>query len=641
MREGSTTHVSAAHGPTATGPGPQYNNNNYYFEAASRLRVQGKDPRTLAQDTLDRLSQCFVPPPGIGRARDLLSRHSTVLISGPPGSGRRSAAMMLLHELSDDSGSPRELDMQDEQPFLDARAVGKGDRILLDLSGANERHEAVWPELSGLRSVVRQRAAWLTVVLPQPSVRREAELLPITAEIKRPKTDEMLMRHLRVDDIRPSLDQLGVPDLARYLENARAGDVARLSDLIRRARDEGDPGDGFPQWRKRALGALNDRNGEVGKFVAGLNDGRPRALLLSLAMFHGSTPETVHRAATELLKAINHPGLEEPRLNHPDLTEQFKAIKARTGTDGRVRFEEWAYDPAVRAHFWTYYPDLRTGFRTWVRACARWLAPDIRATLVGHFAEQSLRTDHPEDLWSLADEWTVQESSERFVPDAAQALAAGLRDDRHGRATRQKIYDWAKLNPSRGLRNALVPVCAEVMSVRHPDQALVRLHHLARREGGDGRRPALDALLTLARGDGRLFRLLLDRVDPAQWAADTDIFLALAETASRTRSLYVSAAIRNGLALGWAEVLRTRPPNEWKRPVVRWLDASNATVTHHEALLGLLLDGCEQRVEAFNRMYVLSRDWAAAAPGERGELAGRFAWMIDVAQGVQPQEAAP
>ncbi|WP_262700969.1 MULTISPECIES: ABC transporter substrate-binding protein [Streptomyces] len=642
MREATGTYVHESRGTTHTGDGDQY---IYYLNAASaRVGARGKDSHTIAQDQLDNLSRRFVAPKGFAQARNLLLQHGSVLLSGPPGSGRRTAALMLLHQLPGGSSGVHELDTEDEAPFLDTSAVREDDRILMDLSDTEEIHySAVQGELSGFRSEVQRRGSRLVIVLPQEvDQSRRAEFLPFIATIEQPEANDLLMRHLRVDGIHPALADLALPKLAQYVAKSGAGELARLADLIRRARDDGEPTGSFAQWTRKALAALTNRGREVAARVASLEDGRQRALLLSLAMFHESTPGTVFRGATSLLKVVGHPDHESPRLNHADLTRQFTEIGATTGPEDRVRFGTWAYDSAVRTHFWTYFPDLRDAFRHWVRDCVYWLDQDTRNALIQRFAEQVLRTDRPDDLWWLAERWTEPGSSGNLLPDATQALAEGLRHDRYGQVFRRKIYESSLVTDlPRWRRHALITVCSKVMAVRHPDQALVRLHHLARREGEASKRRAQEELLSLARGDSRLFRLLLERITLEHYPADAEIFLALAEFAARTRALYISMSVRNLLTRGWAAVLRTCPRLTWKEPVESWLHAANATATHGGALLDVLVDACEQRSEAYSGLYVISRNWAATSAAERSRrdaLAQHFAQKIDAAQGIAMEE---
>ncbi|MER6716091.1 hypothetical protein [Streptomyces sp. NPDC000877] len=86
-----------------------------------------------------------------------------MLIDGLPGTGRRTAALMLLHELPQPSGTLHELpDTSDDRAAepLDARDIGAGDLLLLDLSEVEESHYlAVQNALPAFREVVIRNSA--------------------------------------------------------------------------------------------------------------------------------------------------------------------------------------------------------------------------------------------------------------------------------------------------------------------------------------------------------------------------------------------------------------------------------------------------------------------------------------------------
>ncbi|MFE7117107.1 ABC transporter substrate-binding protein [Streptomyces sp. NPDC057654] len=644
MLESLATYVNQAHGPTNTGEGQQLN--NFYFQAASRVGRPTRDRLAVAEDEREWLDRCFTEPERYGQARDMLRDHGTVLLYGQPGSGRRAAALMLLHRSPGGTGSLHELpDTSDDEDSraLDASVVGEGDRLLLDLANSDETHYlAVQSELSAFRDVVRQKDARLVVVLPYGlRYLQQGGLGRFTVEILRPRGRDVLMRYLRLDGITPSPDELSaVPELPEYLLRAHLRDIAELARSIREQRDGcSDRPDGFSQWCSRALAVVSDRTPEVAAFISAL-DGRHRALSLSLAMLHERTPATVFHATEELLKAINHPPDEQPRLERTDLTEQLKVIKAETRSDGRVRFLAPGYDKAIRAHFWTYCPDLRDAFQKWIGGCVQRgaLTDDERAELIPRFAEQCLRTDRPEDMLELAEQWTQHNGDQgRLMPDAAQLLAEGLRDERHGRAFRKAIYNWSKDTYLPAVRRrALVVVCFQTMATTHPDQALVRLHHLARRERPAKENPALDALLALAAGDGRLLRLLLDRLEPGKWPRDAVAFYALADHASRTRALYCTAAVRERLATGWAAVFLYRSHEEWSEPARGWLAAAGALPEGRGGqLLDVLAGAAASRPGTPGRLHVLFRNWAYTNP-ERAALVSRFDCALDAAQGIEP-----
>lgn len=77
--------------------GGTYNVNNVIIEAL--LKAPPKTPRLVARDQLTRLRQQFARPRGINAAYDVLEAEHTVFLTGEPGSGRSSAAKVLLCEL--------------------------------------------------------------------------------------------------------------------------------------------------------------------------------------------------------------------------------------------------------------------------------------------------------------------------------------------------------------------------------------------------------------------------------------------------------------------------------------------------------------------------------------------------------------
>ncbi|MHA4815765.1 ABC transporter substrate-binding protein [Streptomyces aculeolatus] len=645
------TFVAQAQAPVHSGAGDQ----NIYFaqmtEASQRLGTHGKDRRAIADRQLGFLHQRFVPPGRLGEARRLLRDNRTVVLSGEPGVGRRSAAQVLLYEPSAAGAGIHEVDPEDGEDggvLLDRGAVADGDRLLLDLSTCETtRFAGLQNELSAFRAVVEERGARLVVVV-SPHLERSltAEFQRLTVQLGRPRGADVLMRHLRREDITPAPVALAAPGLAGFLSVASMRDVARLADLIRRSRNDS-PAGSFDAWWPDPLAQLTD-DPQGPEFVRGLTDGRQRALALTVAMLHGSEPDTVYSAVTALLAVVDHPEDERPRLDRADFNTELGNVACVTGPGGRVRFSEPGHVRAVLTHFWSYFPDLRPQFRAWVAHCVRDLRLDReeRDRLIGHFAEQSLRTGRPEELVALAWEWTPKEGR-GFMPDAVQALAAGLRHDVHGRTMRQKILSQLRHESlSRTYRLALTVVCSDVIAVNHPDEALVRLHYLARKEAAGDRRPALDALLALAAGDRRLCALLLSRltaygIGPTGFRspAEARIFLALAGTAARQPALWRDPSAPRRLTECWATVFAHIPYEAWAPHVRTWLDAVPTADAHRNALLTTLAAAAGPYPAAAGRTFQLSQQWALA-PGddraERGDAAEHYRRCLDSAQGLGP-----
>ncbi|MET7906630.1 hypothetical protein ABZS86_36385 [Streptomyces sp. NPDC005355] len=128
MSNSANARIYDPRGPVHSGIGDQvYVVINEFAKGSS-----GRNPRHLAEDHLLWLWQRFVHPRGFGQARRILAETSTVLLDGAPGSGRTSAARVLLHELRRDVGSFHELLPGEEgESLLDPDLVGDEDRLLL------------------------------------------------------------------------------------------------------------------------------------------------------------------------------------------------------------------------------------------------------------------------------------------------------------------------------------------------------------------------------------------------------------------------------------------------------------------------------------------------------------------------------
>jgi hypothetical protein len=631
--------VGEAHGSVHSGEGTQY---NFYFQSTEHwLREQARRrPRSVAEEDRRHLHERFVSPPGMQHARALLQAEHTVLVRGQTGSGRRAAALMLLHELPVREGTLHELpDTSDDTtgPPLDGRDVGRGDRLLLDLSEADEtRYIAVQNALSDFRSAVAANGAYLVVILPHHlGYLLRGDLRYLMAEIARPSARRVLATHLRCAGIHPSEASLGGAELASFLTRAPLRDVAALADRISRLRKASPADRGFPDWLKQALEEQHDQSERVAADFSTAQNGRRRALQLAVAMFHEATPDVVLHAANGLLGLLSHPPDPTPRLEQADLYTELAAVRAETGPDGRVRFTVDGYDRAVRHHFWTFLPDIRRELRDWLmrQAADPTLDAATRRQAVNRFGHQALRVARPDDLAWLAQQWTASRAPAWLIPEAARALVLGLEDDHHGRFFRQRIYDWATSDDtSVHCLRVLVMVCSQTMARSHPDQALVRLHHLARRSHEGVRWQARKAVVELSAADDRLYQLMLERlavgVGQRSSNADLDIFR---EVADPTR-LIRRGSVRRSLAACWAGLLRGTA--DWPTHLRLWLGAGE-TAADRDLIAQVLAAACVQDTQQFGRLYRVALEWAHNRPEPgRADMASRLLSAINEAQGI-------
>jgi hypothetical protein len=650
----SATSVEGNDGYVNSGAGHQFNGPTYFVDAETeRLIRRGRDPGSVARDHLVRLHARFVEPGGYAHARAQLAADGCVLLTGRPGVGRRAAGQMLLHGLGGE-GPIKDLSDTPDVPgdrVLNPGTVMADDRLLLDLSASDEEpFRQTVRELPTFRAEVRERGASLVVVLPDgPEDQPDPELRPLLATVHRPSGLAVLSRHLRANGV--GLDE-GLPDtegLRPYLDSGPMRDLAELALLV--GRSSGALSDRLAS----AIEALTDRTSMVGALVDREGSTGPqRALLLAAGMLSGATADEVHHAAARLLETVGHPKDDRPALEQPGLTQRLSEIRVAADRSGLVRFDQVFYDRAIRSYFWTNFPDLRPRFRMWVNNVVTSNALDAgqRSEFVTRFAEQALRTDRPGDLHTLINGWAEGAGTGGravFLPEAATALEFGLTHPRYGGVFRRHVYDWSRRGdlPPQVARLA-IEMCAAVIAATHPAEALVRLHHLARRQRGDVRAAAEDALRDLVTRDRRQFRLLLDRVatglERGFWPRDFDLFLTLAGPAGlvadggRTRPLVEDPNVHRTLVACWRAALPGRPPDQWTGLVWDWLTAAEDE-RFRDPLLRVLVDSSADLGAPASRLHVIARDWSRVPEADRAtrhRVARRLSDLTDRAQGIAP-----
>lgn len=638
-------------------PGDHYlQYTNIYAGGEHRTR---RAARHLHAGDLSWTFRRFEPPPGYDRAQVLLEDERIVVVSGAPGTGMRTAATMLLRADVDRRRHFQELSTESHNPgesYLDGAPVEDGDLLLLDLGVIDaEANRLIQDELPAFRNKVRAMDAKIVVIENRALRDRLAgHLRQFRVELGRPNPIFALRRHLAANGFRWAADRWPhVPGLDDYLRTAAMRQLADFADLAVAARTKA-PSAELGGWLEAALAATADLSSEVDAEIGGNTDGRRRALLLATAMLEGAPAPAVLRAAEHLVRLAQQPADETPVLERQAFPMRLRELKASVDADSRVWFDRLGYAPAVVAHFWHNRFDLRDTLRQWVEIVA--VSPELDSEGRDDFAEraadQCLRVDRPDDVTRLATAWL---RSAGRGPDASsqafRVLRMGLLNDRSGHRFRRALYDWAGLTTlTPQFAAVLIRLCAEVLAPTWPDQALTRLHRMAKRDRRALDPAAVTQLLVLLDQDDRLLGRMLQRLRHYEiadrWRADVLLFLEvvtperLTGTAYRRRLMDTDAAYREHVVGGWRDAMSPYVEVGWQDRMRAWL--SGCLTVHYRdqsAATDLLAIATEAAAGAGRAgdLYLLVREWSrieAVDRPARARLSRTVVGLLDVAQGV-------
>jgi len=590
------------------------------LRAVEHLRAR-RAPRAVDGQYEDWVAESFVEPGGWEQARSILVQRRMVLLTAASGMGGRTAAIRLLRDDERRSGPIHELPVHEDRDerVLDRDDVAESDRLLLDLATVgDDLTEALHGELPAFWGTVRERNAVLVVVLPERKGRDlDAELGRLLVSLGRPDGTLVLQRHLAAHGIEPAPDELRRSELVQVVDHGSMQDIAHLASLVRQARDRSDNATEFPVLLGQALAAHAARADEAAAHVDA-RSGHDRALMLASALFEGALADTVFKADRLLVRLLDLPGEQGHPFEEPDLHSRLAEIGAEIGRDGRVRFRMLGYAEAVRRHFWKHFPGLRDRFRDWIVTCGRVLRSfeGGRYDIVRRYLDVCLEVDRAQDVFIVVGAWT---SSKPLQPALAlSALEYGLADARDGWKFRAKCYDWSgNRRLPAPLGQVVIAACVDVIAPNHPQQALVRLHHLTRHSDEELAGTARSALHRLS-DDRRVLRRLLARLgDPARSnfyeLRGRSLFLVVAEPGrllvsnSSGRPLLSEAGVRSALVYGWAEVLRYGTKAEYEGALQQWFEVVGGR--WGDGVLRVLVEACRADFRASATLESAANRW--------------------------------
>lgn len=628
------TEFHQSRGNVHTGSGDQW---NLVLQMTKERVAARRGEGAWSETTFEHMSARFQAPEGFPEIRDAIEHDRVVILKGDPGSGRRSAALELLGKSEYGRGlfyAP--VVGSDDDDSLDRFPKEAADRILVDLSAMNvDRFTSlVAPDLQPFFERVQAKRARSVVILPDAAV-PEPDWLKIVKPIGRPNPVEAYRKHLRTIGV--PADDLDEPAIRDYFKHAPMRDLARLTLLVQEARDA-NPTLDYRAWIRTAWEVLRAGRDEVAAILKELRAGQQRALLLSASLFAGGSADGAWHAAKILLDTLKYPEDTGLPLDQADLQEQLAVFGAGIDRQRHIQFQK-PLDAAIRSYIWDGYPALRASLAGWIKALSKhWKWSLVDAERVAErFGEQHLRTRQLSAVLKLIPELAGMNAEVPFQ-QALALLKLGLDHPEFGWNFRKEMREWAKDRTlSDGLGAVLIEACVQVLAASYPDQALVRLHHLAR-HGGQIGTMACGALGVQLEEDrlSRMLSLLLKRMADQSDKRDPGVFVSVIDPSALTgsrgnpRPLAAEPVVRAHLVLAWRATLTVRPQG-WEQQLDRWLAIVDRR-RDRDLLLSILAEAPDS-LASRSCLHAATTAWATGWAGD-WDVADALLERMNAAQGI-------
>jgi len=453
---------------------------------------------------------------GYLRARSSLMARHLILLTGEPGSGKRTLALYLMHDRYLEN--VHAVDTVDDLMGLSVR---RRTGYVVDTADPQGLDGYTSHDLETLRRRLTDRDSVLLVTSSADAQTPVGNWAAWRVSCQRPDPVQVLRSHLTFhlgDDWERLHLDLVDEDIVEIVRTDgrpdRAAAVAR--DLVDLARGR--------FTRADVLGALRDRDHTaVEEWLRAHPTHEDWASMVATAVFEGHDHGVVTARAAALrsllAERLPHPDPEPARdwpprgrrarlrSIHADLVEEdvpFGRVRYRLD---RVRFDRPHWGAAVREHVWSVYPDLRDVLVDWLADTPRHPADAHRAAAwaVGHF----IAAGQGRQPLAPVERWVREGGAKRAL--AVPAMRAAAQDAVVATQVRHVLELWSRPGGRPDLRSAAALAYPGLASV-YPDAALRRLLKLARTGEDTVAGPAGDGVLELCR-DGIDTAVVLEHLE--------------------------------------------------------------------------------------------------------------------------------
>jgi hypothetical protein len=363
--------------------------------------------------------------PLLARLRD----ERVLVLSGAPFSGRRSAALMLLHAL--DAVPVRALDPKTRPTALNEQVTGgTHGYLVLDLATGHDaplRDIDLW----SVRDELKRNNAYLVITVDLFAV-----LHGVDAVEWRPPSPEAVLRshlHALVDDPPRERELLGLPPAQEFLGRTDH-QLREAAEFAKALSDHADGGRSLEQLASFGRSMIQEQVREwFGDDEASLRD---KAFLISLAAFDEAAYALTAEVSDDLYAQFQ--GTEDAnrrarvgvfgtsitkRLRLARATAYWQEEHTEWGpvTQRMARFQEGKVAAEVLREVWTGHPSARPGLIRWLQRLANDGRPLVR-TRAAVAAAVLAQADLPSAMALLIEGW-AKSRRYRDCLVAANALA--------------------------------------------------------------------------------------------------------------------------------------------------------------------------------------------------------------------------
>lgn len=443
--------------------------------------MRGQPPRRLGHAEVEQRVACHVPAGNHDEVVRLLRDSHSIALTGRPGSGRSTAAIVAMNKLL--PGIPIRWFILDKEDDTEIGHGGAGCYLIRAEDGNLE-----W--LRSCVDAVRASGGYLAVLADRELTEFGAASMPCVA-VELPPPLSVYRRWVATHHRLPEWPQWEQAEI--LLRDALPADARRLADLAAKVNGQGGS---LEERQAVAAQAFLGWDEELRGWFKKYPQPHDRALLIAAATLpSGGVSEGYVYAAASLLAGALRADVNGGGLSWWPVTDLGTLLEV-SRNNSEITFHRAGFAPAVLRHALADYPLAHAEVLTWLSQL-----PTSTAATYGRaneatetFADLAAEHGAAEYVTEAAKRWG-QEDLQKL---AFIALSRTCLDSRVGGRVRQDLYDWSRnKNTPQTLKLVVAKVC-ELIGREYPLVALTRLKHLATRGNSQVVREVLDVSMALA-----------------------------------------------------------------------------------------------------------------------------------------------